>query len=170
MDSQQSSPPQKRAKIDADVIAETDRPTGGEQPQQQPTNSKDDGIFNLYLPSEEESKRTPEENLESNSASLKSSQTVGVWHKSLEESHSARIKEKSLLGHLLCPERTQKKILESNIFRILRSEGITGIGALHKVSPSKFVLVFRSQMEKEKLQNTVIQKWFWRNRYFCEFL
>ena len=160
MDSQQSSSPQKRAKIQTDVTVKTDHPTGGEQPQQQLTNSKDDGIFNFYLPSEEESKRTPEENLEPNSTGLKNSRTRGVWHKSLKESHSAWIKEKSLLGHLLCPERTQKKILESDIFRILKSEGVTGMGALYKVSPSKFVLVFRSQTEKEKLQNTVIRSRF----------
>ena len=119
MDSQQSSPPQKRAKIQTVVSAEADHPTEREHPQQQPTNSKDDGIFKFYLPSEEECKWTPEENLEPNSAGLKSSQTGGVWHKSLEESHSAPIKEKSLLGHLLCPEKTHKQILESDIFRIL---------------------------------------------------
>ena len=135
---------------------------------QQTTISKDvnpkgplnDGIFNFFLPSEEESKRTPAENLEPNSAGLKSSRTGGVWHKSLEESHSARIKERSLLGHLWCPEGSERKILESDIFRILGSEGVTGIGALYKVSPSKFVLAFRSQTEKKKLQNTAIQSRF----------
>ena len=59
--------------------------------------------------------------------------------KSLEESHSAQIRERSLLGHLACSEETQKKILESGIFRTLESEGVTEIGALYKVSPSKFV-------------------------------
>ena len=34
----------------------------------------------------------PEENLEPNSAGLKSSQTRGVWHKSLKEIHAAQIK------------------------------------------------------------------------------
>ena len=50
-----------------------------------------------------------------------------------------------------------KKILESDIFRILKSEGVTEIGALYKVSPSKFVLVFRSKAAKEKLESTEIQ-------------
>ena len=89
-----------------------------------------------------------EENLEPNSAGLKSSRTRGVWHKSLEESHSAHIKEKSLLGHLVCWEETQRKILESDIFSTLESEGVAEIGALYKVSPSKFVLAFRSKAAK----------------------
>ena len=116
-----------------------------------------DGIFNFHLPSEEETNPTPTENLEPNSAGLESLRTRGVWHKSLEESHSARIKERSLLGHWMCPEGTQQKILESDIFRILGSEGVTEIATLYKVSPSKFVLVFGSKTAKEKLENIVIQ-------------
>ena len=73
------------------------------------------------------------------------------------ELHSAQIKEKSLLGHLVCSEETQRKILESDIFRTPESEGVTEIGALYKVSPSKFVLVFGSKAAKEKLQGTEIQ-------------
>ena len=73
------------------------------------------------------------------------------------ELHSAQIKEKSLLGHLVCSEETQRKVLESDIFRILEFEGVTEIGALYKVSPSKFVLVFGSKAAKEKLQGTEIQ-------------
>ena len=109
-------------------------------------------MINFFVPSEEECNSTPEENLEPNSASFKISRTGGVWHKSLEESHSAQIKERSLLGHLMCSEETQKKILESdNIFCILESEGVTEIGALYKVSPSKLVLIFGSEKAKEKL-------------------
>ena len=168
MDSQHSSLPQKRAKLQTDSTAETDEHLTRGEHLQQTTISKDvnpkgplnDGIFNFFLPSEEESKRTPAESLEPNSAGLKSSRSGGVWYKSLEESHSARIKERSLLGHLWCPEGTERKILESDIFRILGSEGVTGIGALYKVSPSKFVLAFRSQTEKKKLQNTAIQSRF----------
>ena len=37
----------------------------------------------------------------------------------------------------MCSEETQRNILESDIFRILESEGVTEIGALYKVSPSK---------------------------------
>ena len=85
------------------------------------------------------------------------SRTGGVWNKSLEEAHSAQVKERSLLGHLIGSKETQKKILESDIFRILKSEGVTEIGALYKVSPSKFVLVFGSKAAKEKLENTEIQ-------------
>ena len=100
---------------------------------------------------EEDCNLAPEENIEPNSADFKSSRTRGVWHKSLEKSHSAQIKEKSLLGHLVCSEETQRKVLESDIFRILEFEGVTEIGALYKVSPSKFVLVFGSKTVKEKL-------------------
>ena len=57
----------------------------------------------------------------------------------------------------MCSEGTQKKILESDLFRILESEGVTEIGALYKVSPSKFVLVFGSKTAKEKLARTEIQ-------------
>ena len=63
----------------------------------------------------------------------------------------------SLLGHPVCSEETRKKILEWDIFRILKSEGVTEIGALYKVSPSKFVLVFGSKAAKDKLENTEIQ-------------
>ena len=114
-------------------------------------------IFIFILPSEEDCNLTPEENLEPNSAGLKSLRTRGVWHESLEESHSAQIKEKSLLGYLVCSEETQKEIIKPDIFRIRESEGITEIGALYKVSPSKFVLVFGSKTAKEKLQGTEIQ-------------
>ena len=86
-----------------------------------------------------------------------SSRTGGVCNKSLEEAHSAQVKERSLLGHLVCSEETQKKILESDIFRILKSEGVTEINALYKVSPSKFILVSRSKAAKKKLESTEIQ-------------
>ena len=56
----------------------------------------------------------PEKNFEPKSTGLKSSRTTGVRHKSLEENHSAWIKERSLLGHM-CSEETQKKILGSDI-------------------------------------------------------
>ena len=100
---------------------------------QQPTNSSNadiqqltkNGIFSFVLPSEEDCVLDPEENPEPNSAGLKSSRTGGVCHKSLEESHSAQVKEKSWLGHLMCSEETQRKILKSDIFRILKSEGVT---------------------------------------------
>ena len=122
---------------------------------QQPTNrataehqkQSENGIFDFILPSEEESVRCPAENLDPNSAGLRNPQTGGVWNRSLEEAHSAQVKERSLLGHLIYSEETQKKILESDIFRILKSEGVTEIGALYKVSPSKFVLVFGSEVE-----------------------
>ena len=50
-----------------------------------------------------------------------------------------------------------KKVLEPDILRTLDSEGVTEIGALYKVSPSKFVLAFGSKTAKEKLENTEIQ-------------
>ena len=121
---------------------------------QQPSKN---GIFNFILPSEGDCPLNPDENLEPNSTGLKSSRTRGVWHKCLGENDSAQIKERSLLGHLVCSEVTQKKILELDIFRILKSEGVTGIGALCKFSPSKFVLVFGLKMAKEKLAGTEFQ-------------
>ena len=57
----------------------------------------------------------PEENLEPNSAGLKSSRTRGVRHKSLEENCSAWIKERSLIGHIMCLEKNPRKIVESEI-------------------------------------------------------
>ena len=91
---------------------------------QQSTNSKesteqqplDDGIFNFVLPSEEDCVLNPEENLEPNSVGLESSRAKRVWHKSLEEAHSAKVKERTLFGHILCSEDTQKRILESDLF------------------------------------------------------
>ena len=103
---------------------------------QQP--SKDD-IFDFILLSEDDFVWASEENLDPNSAGLASSRTGGVWNKSLEEAHSAQVKERSLLGHLVCSEETQKKILESDIFRILKSEGVTEIGALYKAFSGEFV-------------------------------
>ena len=111
-------------------------------------------IFDFFLPSEDKCIPTPGENLEPNSAGLRSSQTREVWHKSLEESCSAQIKDRSLLGRLVCSEETQNRILELDNFRILESEGVTEIGGLHKVSPSKLILVFGSKTAKEKLQDT----------------
>ena len=73
----------------------------------------------------------------------------GVRHKSLEGNHSAWIKKRSLIGHILCPEETTKKTLESDI--------LTELGALYKVSPSKFALVFGSKTPKEELAGTEIQ-------------
>ena len=67
------------------------------------------GILDFILPSEEDSVRFPKENLDPNSAGLKKSGTGGVWNKSLEEAHSAQVKERSLLGHLICSEETQKR-------------------------------------------------------------
>ena len=91
----------------------------------------------------------PEENLEPNSAGLKSSRTRGVRHKSLEENHSAWIKEISLIGHIMCSKETLKEILELDI--------LTEVGALYKVAPSKFVLFFGSKTLKKKLAGTEIQ-------------
>ena len=120
-------------------------------------NQSNNGILNPILPSEKDSARPPTENPDPNSAGLANSRTGGVWNSSHEEAHSAHAQERSLPGHLITSEETQKKILEADIFRILESEGVTEIGALYKVSPSKFVLVFGSQAAKEKLQNTEIQ-------------
>ena len=78
--------------------------------------------------------------LEPNSAGLKSSQNRGVRYKSLEENTSAWIKDRSLIDHIRCSEETPKKILKSDI--------LTEVGALYKVSPSKFFLVFESKTLK----------------------
>ena len=91
----------------------------------------------------------PEENFEPNSAGMKSSRTRRVRHKSLEENHSAWIKQRLLIGHTTYSEETPKKILKQDI--------LTEVGALCKVSPSKFVLVFGSKTPKEKLAGIEIQ-------------
>ena len=59
--------------------------------------------------------------------------------------------------HLVRSRETQRKILESDILRIPKSEGVTEIRDLCKVSPSKFVLAIESKTAKEKLQGTEIQ-------------
>ena len=120
-------------------------------------HQSNNGIFNFIPPSEEDSARASEENLDPNSTGLVNSRTGGVWNRSREEAHSAQVQERSLLGHLISSEETQKKILEADIFRTIESEGVTEIGAMYKVSPSKFVLVLGSKAAKEKLENTEIQ-------------
>ena len=115
-----------------------------------------------------------EGNHEPNSSGLKSSRFRGDWLKSLEENHTARIKERSLFGHIICSEslppppkkiKIKKKILESDIFRSVECEGVTEIIALYKVSPSKFVLVFGSKTAKEKTEGTEIQSQEAKLRY-----
>ena len=100
------------------------------------------GTLNPILPSKKDCAPAPEENLEPNSTGLKS---------------SAEVKEKSMPGHLVYSEEIQRKILESDIFHTLESEGATEIAALYKVSSSKFVLALGSRTAKEKLQGTEIQ-------------
>ena len=60
----------------------------------------------FILPKGDDCTLAPEENLVPNSTDLKSSGTRGVLHKSLEENHTAQIKERSLLGHTLCSGET----------------------------------------------------------------
>ena len=62
-----------------------------------------------------------------------------------------------MLGHIMGSKEKKKKILESDIFRILESDGVTQIGALYKISPSKFILVFRSKTANHKLGGREIQ-------------
>ena len=126
------------------------------------------GIYNFCLPSEGESDKIPQGNLEPDSAGSEDPRAGGVWHKSLEESHSAQIRERSLLGHIQWSGDNQQ-ILESDIFCILKSKGVKGIGAMYKVSPSKFVLVFGSQTGKEQLFNTVIQSRFGESDLYLNF-
>ena len=139
----------KAAIIDDTILNEQEN---GEKQQQKP------GIqtFKFDLSLREDCTLAPEETLEPDSSSSKSLRTGGIWHKALEEEYAAQIKEKPLLGHIVGPEDTQQRILESDILRILQSKGVTEIGALYKVSPSKFVLVFGSKASKEKLLNTEI--------------
>ena len=175
--SNNSSPPSKKSKLEQEenlqpettsnqtALTAENLPAANPESNQQPPHisaaenlSKlNNGNFDFILPSEEESARASEDNPDPNSAGLANSRTGGVWNSSPEEAHSAHVQERSLLGHLITSEETQKKILEADIFRILESEGVTEIGALYKVSPSKFVLIFGSQAAKEKLQNTEIQ-------------
>ena len=82
-------------------------------------------------------------------AFLKSSQSRELWHKALEEEHVAQVKERSLTVYLLCKEELLGKFLESDIFHILETEGITEMSALFKVSSSKFILIFKSKKVRE---------------------
>ena len=70
--------------------------------------------MNLFVLAKEDC-FAPEDNLEPNSAELKSLRTRGVRHKSLGENHSAWIKERSLIGHIMCSEETPKKTPGSDI-------------------------------------------------------
>ena len=72
-------------------------------------------------------------------------------------SHTVQIKERSLLGNIESLKKTQTKILGSDTFCILQSEGVTEIGALYKVSSSKFALVIGSKTLKEKVQGREMQ-------------
>ena len=69
----------------------------------------------------------------------------------------------------MCSEETQKKILELDLIRILESEGVTEIGTLYKVSPSKFVLVFGSKTAKERLAGTETQCRFGESEVILNF-
>ena len=102
------------------------------------------------------------------SAGSKGARAGGVWHRSLEESHSAQIRERSLPGYVQCLDDSHQ-ILESDIFRILKCEGVQGIEAMYKVSPSKFVLVFGSRAEKGKIFNTVIHSRFGESDLYLNF-
>ena len=130
LDDSSNSPPQKRAKRQPEEKSSPSPTTSNDAAttaenlneanhlsNQHPTNTEiidsqqpsKTGIFDFILPSEEDSVRASKENLDPNSAGLASSRTGGVWNKSLEEAHSAQVKERSLLGHLVCSEETQKK-------------------------------------------------------------
>ena len=69
-----------------------------------------------------------------------------MWLKSFEDDYAAQVRVRSLLGHLVCSEEIPADILELNIFRILESENVTDIGALHEIS--KFILIFEYPYSK----------------------
>ena len=109
---ERNPPPKKRIKIQPQ----------NDEPRQPITKN---GIYDFCLPLERESDKTPQGNLEPDSAGSEDPRASGVWHKSLEEAHSAQIRERSLLGHIQWSGDNQQ-ILESDIFRILKSEGVKG--------------------------------------------
>ena len=137
--SNNSSPPSKKSKLEQEenlqpettsnqtaLTAENLTAANPESNQQPPHVSAAENLsklndrnFDFILPSEEESARASEENPDPNSAGLANSRTGGVWNSSREEAHSAHVQERSLLGHLITSEKTQKKILEADI--LLRS-------------------------------------------------
>ena len=84
------------------------------------------------------------DNIEPPLAGLKSLQTTGVWHKALEKEHTAQVKEKSLLGHLLCWEVPE----------------IPEISPLYKISSSKLTLIFESKPTSQKFQAGEIHSHF----------
>ena len=163
--SESNSPPKKRTKINKNQEPTTDTQPQNGEPRQPITKN---GIYNFCLPSEGESDKTPQGNLVTDSAGSKGARAGGVWHRSLEESHSAQIRERSLPGYVQCLDDSHQ-ILESDIFRILKCEGVQGIEAMYKVSPSKFVLVFGSRAEKGKIFNTVIHSRFGESDLYLNF-
>ena len=65
-------------------------------------------MLSFILGSEEDCALAPEENLEPNTAGLRSLRTRGLWDKSLAKSRTAQIKERPLSGHILCSEEIQE--------------------------------------------------------------
>ena len=166
-----NSLPQKRAKRPPDdnlqqlkatsinAAKTDDHLTGAEHLiSQQSTNSEDarnqqplmNGTFKFILPSEEDYGLAPEKNLDPKSAGLKSSRTTGVWHKILEENHSAQIKKKSLLGHLVCSEETQKNSRKNSRIRHFPYSRIWGSQDRRSVQSFSFKICFRLWIKKGK--------------------
>ena len=83
--------------------------------------------------------------------------TEHLWETASKKTETVLFALNHCLAILVCSEETQRKILESDIFRIPESKGVTEIGPLYKFSPSKFILVFGSKTAKEKIQGTEIQ-------------
>ena len=112
------------------------------------------GMFNFILPSEEDYALAPEENLGPNSAGLESSRTgTSLWRSRL----LLRLRENHCLVISCGQQGRPKERFQNLIFSVFWNLRESQIGALYKVSPSKFVLVFGSKAAKEKLQGTEIQ-------------
>ena len=135
--SSSNSPPSKRTKCHSDDKFQHLTTTSNN------SDTPDDNLieFEQFLnqqPIKERCGLAPEENLERNSAGLKNSQTKGVWHKSLEENHSAQIKAVIIgwsHGELRGDPKNGSRIgyfLYSKV-REIDDRWVTEIGARYKV-------------------------------------
>ena len=120
------------------------------------SNESRDLLYTFVLSSKEDYFLTPGENLQPPTAGSKSPRTGGAWPKCLHEEYAAQIRERILLGHLVCSKEILEKILESNTSLILESEKVTKIGNLYKIFLSNFLLICNSNAAKENLGNPKI--------------
>ena len=80
--------------------------------------------------------------------------TEHLWETASKKTETVLFALNHCLAILVCSEETQRKILESDIFRIPESKGVTEIGPLYKVSLSKFVLMIKNGEGETSVQRS----------------